>query len=77
MLLHSVIHLYVFLPTSINNKTKAPLCVPNSTAPQQHLLIIQGILLSSKSKSSCEVIQLVVRCLASDFTCYKNKTRKC
>lgn len=78
VLLCSAINTSIFLPTSINNETKAPLCVPNRTAPQQHLLIVQGILLSSKSESSCEFIQFVVWCLTFDFTCKrKAKTKRC
>lgn len=74
VLLGSAIHMSVFLLTSINNESKAPLCVPDSTAPQQHLLIVQGVFLSPKSKSSCEFIQFVIWCLTSDFSC-KNKVK--
>lgn len=74
VVLCSAIHMSIFLPTSINNETKAPFRVPNSTSPQQHLLIVQGILLSSKSKSSCEFIQFVIRCLTFDFT-YRRKVK--
>lgn len=76
MVLGSAIVMLVFLPTSINNEPKAPLCVPDSTAPQQHLLIVQGIFLSPKSKSSCEFIQFVVWCLTSDFSCKNNVKAK-
>lgn len=67
---------HFFLLTSINNETKAPVCVPNGTAPQQHLLIVQGILLSSKSKSSRELIQFVIWCLTFNFTCKRKVKRK-
>lgn len=76
VLLGSAVNMSVFLPTSINNESKAPLCVPDSTAPQQHLLIVQGIFVSSKSKSSCEFIQFVIWCLTSDFSCKKKVKEK-
>ena len=76
VMLCSAICASIFLPTGINNKTKAPFCVPNSTAPQQHLLIVQGIFLSSKSKSSCELIQFVIWSLTFDFTCKRRVKKK-
>lgn len=76
VLLGSTINMSVFLPTSINNQSKAPLCVPDCTAPQQHLLIVQGIFLSSKGQSSCEFVQFVIWCLTSDFSCKKKVKAK-
>lgn len=54
--------------TSEDDQTEAPVGVPHSASPEQHLVVVQRVGLSVQGERSSELVQTVVGRLAPHFT---------